>query len=67
MTYLVEFWLILESDLIEHALHKIFDELIWNYYTTYYRLSPNQHIWSHWIWICYEEVMTFLPETPDFD
>jgi hypothetical protein len=28
MTYLAEFLLILESDLVEHALHKIFDEMI---------------------------------------
>jgi hypothetical protein len=28
MAYLVEFWIILESDLVECALHKIFDELI---------------------------------------
>jgi hypothetical protein len=28
MTYLAEFWLILESDLVERAPHKIFDELI---------------------------------------
>jgi hypothetical protein len=28
MTYLVEFWLILESDLVERAQHKIFDEWI---------------------------------------
>jgi hypothetical protein len=28
MTYLAEFWLILESDLVENALHKIFDKLI---------------------------------------
>jgi hypothetical protein len=28
MTYLAEFWLILESDLVEHAPHKIFDEMI---------------------------------------
>ena len=28
LTYLVEFWLILESDLVECAPHKIFDELI---------------------------------------
>jgi hypothetical protein len=28
MAYLVEFWLILERDLVEHAPHKIFDELI---------------------------------------
>jgi hypothetical protein len=28
MTYLAEFWLILESDLVERATHKIFDELI---------------------------------------
>jgi hypothetical protein len=28
MAYLVEFWLILESDLVESAPHKIFDEMI---------------------------------------
>jgi hypothetical protein len=28
MAYLVEFWLILESDLVERAPHKIFIELI---------------------------------------
>jgi hypothetical protein len=28
MAYLAEFWLILERDLVEHAPHKIFDELI---------------------------------------
>jgi hypothetical protein len=28
MTYLAEFFLILESDLVEHAPHKIFDEMI---------------------------------------
>jgi hypothetical protein len=28
MAYLVEFWLILESDLVEHAPHNAFDELI---------------------------------------
>jgi hypothetical protein len=28
MAYLAEFWLILESDLVERALHKIFDEMI---------------------------------------
>jgi hypothetical protein len=28
MAYLVEFWLILESDLVESAPHKIFDEFI---------------------------------------
>jgi hypothetical protein len=28
MAYLVEFWLILESDLVEHAPHGIFVELI---------------------------------------
>jgi hypothetical protein len=28
MAYLAEFWLILESDLVEHALHRIFVELI---------------------------------------
>jgi len=67
MAYLAEFWLILESDLVESSPHKIFDEMIENYYTEYYRLYPNQNILSHLIWICYDEVMTFLPETPDFD
>jgi hypothetical protein len=28
MAYLAEFWLILEGDIIEHALHKIFLESI---------------------------------------
>jgi hypothetical protein len=28
MTYLAEFWLILESDLVERAPQKIFDEII---------------------------------------
>jgi hypothetical protein len=28
MAYLVEFWLILESDLVESAPHKIFAEII---------------------------------------
>jgi hypothetical protein len=28
MAYLAEFWLILESDLVERATHKIFDEMI---------------------------------------
>jgi hypothetical protein len=28
MTNLAEFWLILESDLVERAPHKIFDEMI---------------------------------------
>jgi hypothetical protein len=27
MAYLAEFWLILERDLVKHALHKIFDEM----------------------------------------
>jgi hypothetical protein len=27
MAYLVEFWLILESELVEHALHRIF--VVW--------------------------------------
>jgi hypothetical protein len=31
MAYLAEFWLILESDLVEHAPHKIFDEMILKY------------------------------------
>jgi hypothetical protein len=28
MAYLAEFWLILESDLVERAPHKIFDEMM---------------------------------------
>jgi hypothetical protein len=28
MAYLAEFWLILKSDLVEHALHKLFVEMI---------------------------------------
>jgi hypothetical protein len=28
MAYLVEFWIILESDLVEHALEKTFYEMI---------------------------------------
>ena len=28
MAYLAKFWLILESDLVERAPHKIFDDLI---------------------------------------
>jgi hypothetical protein len=28
MAYLAEFWLILESDLVERAPHKMFDEMI---------------------------------------
>ncbi len=28
MAYLAEFWIILESDLVEHAPHEIFVELI---------------------------------------
>jgi hypothetical protein len=28
MAYLAEFWLILESDLVESTPHKIFDEMI---------------------------------------
>ena len=35
MAYLVEFWLILERDLVERAPHRIFVELISNYYKEY--------------------------------
>jgi hypothetical protein len=35
MTNLAEFWLILESDLVEYAPHKIFDEMICTYYIEY--------------------------------
>ena len=41
MAYLVEFQLILESDLVEHDPHKIFDEMIEKYCKEYYRLYPN--------------------------
>jgi hypothetical protein len=44
MAHLAEFWLILESDLVEHAPHGIFVELIKKYYTEYYRVYYNQHI-----------------------
>ena len=47
MAYLAEFWVILESDLVERAPQKMFDEMILNFYKEYYRLYPNQHIWSH--------------------
>jgi hypothetical protein len=35
MAYLVEFCLILESDLVERAPHKMFDEMIGKCYTEY--------------------------------
>jgi hypothetical protein len=35
MAYLAEFWLILESDFVERAPHKIFDEMIQNFYREY--------------------------------
>ena len=54
MAYLAEFWLILESDLVESAPHKIFTEMIWKYYKEYLILYPNQHIWSYLICIFYE-------------
>jgi hypothetical protein len=47
MAYLSEFWLILESDLVERAPHKIFVELIRNYYMSYYKLYSNQNSFSH--------------------
>jgi hypothetical protein len=47
MAYIVELWLILESQLVEPDPHKMFDELIKNCYKAYYILYPNQHIWSH--------------------
>ena len=67
MKNLAEFGLILESDRVERAPQKIFDEMIGNYYKEYYMMYPNQLILSHWSWICYEEVMTFLPKTSFFD
>ena len=60
MTYLSEFCLSLESVLVESSPHKMFDEMIWNYYIEYYRLYPNQYIFYHLIWIYYKEVMTFF-------
>jgi hypothetical protein len=41
MAYLVEFWIILESDLVENGPLKIFIELTKNYCTTYYSWYPN--------------------------
>ena len=35
MAYLVEFWLILESDLVERAPYKMFNEMILNHYIEY--------------------------------
>jgi hypothetical protein len=35
MAYLVEFWLILESNLVESSPHRIFVEWIQNYYIEY--------------------------------
>jgi hypothetical protein len=67
MTYLVELWIILESELVESAPHIIFVVWILKGYKEYYRQYSNQYIWSYLIWICYEEVMTFLPETPVLD
>ena len=63
MTYLIELWLILESQIVDHAPHGIFVLWILKWYTKYYRMYSNQGFWSYLIWICYEEVMTFLPET----
>jgi hypothetical protein len=63
MAYLVE----LESELVKHALHDIFVVWIWKFYKKYYRIYSNQQIWYYLIWICYEYVMTFLPETPVLD
>ena len=67
MAHLAEFWIILESDLVENSSHEIFVEWIWKCYKTYYRLYSNQHIFSYGIWIYFEEVMTFLPKTPVLD
>jgi hypothetical protein len=35
MTYFVEFWLIIESGILEHAPHEIFVVCMWKIYTTY--------------------------------
>jgi hypothetical protein len=67
IAYLVEFCLILESELVECAPHIIFVVWILKLYTKYYILYSNQHIWSYIIQIYYEEFMTFLPETPVLD
>ena len=67
ITYLVEFWIILERKHVERAPHGIFVVWIWKFYIEYYKLYYNPHFFSYLIWICYEEVMTFLPETPILD
>jgi hypothetical protein len=47
MAYLVEFWLILECEIVECALHIIF--VVWKgkWYTKNYRLYSNQYICSY--------------------
>jgi hypothetical protein len=47
MAYLVELWLILESELVEHSLHRIFVVWILKWYKKYYRLYSNQYILSY--------------------
>jgi hypothetical protein len=42
MAYLVELWLILESELVERAPHGMFVVWISKFYTEYYRLYYNQ-------------------------
>ena len=47
MAYLVEFWLILESEIVEHAPHGIFVVWIKKLYKKYHIMYSNQHIWSY--------------------
>jgi hypothetical protein len=67
MAYLVEFCLILESELVECALQEIFVVWILKLYTKYYKMYSKKHIWSYCICIGYEEFVTLLPETPVLD
>ena len=62
MAYLAEIWLILESDLVEHAPQKIFVESIWNCYIAYYRLYSNQHILFHRFGYVMKKLWHFYPK-----
>jgi hypothetical protein len=46
MAYLDEFWIILESELVEHAPHEIYVVWIRKLYIEYYRMYSNQYILS---------------------
>ena len=62
IAHLAEFWLILERNLVERALHKIFVELIWNYYKEYYKLYPNQHIFFTKFGFVMKKLWHFYPK-----